>query len=386
MPSRSDDRACVVRGLVLHGYPDAEAAALAIHLCDYDDSTRKGAAWLYKDVDRLIAKERARPENQNIVPTPSRLVAPRPAQPLPDTPRTSRARKDRPQTIDAAGLLALYSANADADGVLRWDRAQAATAAKTSIPNLDRLERTVKADGAMARAGRGRGGSVIVLFNAINITRVPSATSQPAAAADAEPANAPADDDSIRSEHPNAVNTASRARTRRKEHTAPIVPSDLGPLRHASTPVIHEPLTVTPVEVDEWAQERIGPLPRRRRIADRPPAEQLQALKAQLGKVRARKRRQKRLGVDVFSLAGLERAAATLRAQIAELETTPRPSDLSPISETPPDAVQLAIDDAETVGPSAACVPPLPPEDSPYTAGYVTGMIARLRSRSVVTS
>lgn len=52
----SDARFRVIRDLVLHGYEDAQVAALALHFVDFGASTRKGITWLENDIARIIAK------------------------------------------------------------------------------------------------------------------------------------------------------------------------------------------------------------------------------------------------------------------------------------------------------------------------------------------
>ena len=97
------DRYIVARGLVMHGYPDEEAAALLWHYCEYDKSRAKGSAWLKTDIARVLGKVRA--EMPTIEPSLTRYRASAPAQ----TTSTHQAAKawaaDHAHARQAPGLL-----------------------------------------------------------------------------------------------------------------------------------------------------------------------------------------------------------------------------------------------------------------------------------------
>jgi hypothetical protein len=148
--STSDARAWVCKGLVLHGYPDAEIAALLLHCCDDGVSAKKGLTWLYADIARLIAKYRA--ERPDIRPTPTRALRDISLSTQPvvsQAQRKSRARKDRPSKLSADQLLAWYRTEAGPCGRLIGRRKDTAVELGISIPTLDRLDRELRTRGAI---------------------------------------------------------------------------------------------------------------------------------------------------------------------------------------------------------------------------------------------
>ena len=161
----SAQRYTVARGLIMHGYPDEEIAALLIHFCDYGKSTAKGSRWLYEDIARVLGKERANQPGITINPTVIRDA--KPAEPLPATPRASRARHDRPQRYTPATLFATYR---DTPALCEQARKQRAADLGISTATLDRLEKALRVLGLIEieRAGRGYSGRV-VLMGVINI-------------------------------------------------------------------------------------------------------------------------------------------------------------------------------------------------------------------------
>lgn len=171
----STPRAFVARGLVLHGYPDDEIRALLWHFCDYGTSAAKGTAWLECDIDRLIARERGL--QPNIKASASRMQftsspAARPKHgPL---ARKSRARKDRPTTLDADALLAWYTERASGDGWHLSTRRGDAGELHISTATLDRLDNKLESSGRISiETTKDRRGRVVRLAESgvINIAK-----------------------------------------------------------------------------------------------------------------------------------------------------------------------------------------------------------------------
>ena len=161
----SAQRYAVARGLIMHGYPDEEIAALLIHFCDYGKSTGKGSRWLYEDIARVLGKERAK--QPGVATNPTVIRDAKPAEPLPATPRASRARRDRPQRFTPATLFAHYRAT---PALCDQARKQRAADLGVSTATLDRLEKALRVLGLIEieRPGRGHAGRV-VLMGVINI-------------------------------------------------------------------------------------------------------------------------------------------------------------------------------------------------------------------------
>lgn len=152
-PSTSEARAFVCKGLMLHGYPDEEIAALLVHCCDFGASERKGADWLYKDIARLIVKYRA--ELRHITPTPTRSltgsasVRPQLSRATVQADHLIRSRKGRQSKLQADDLLAWYVAEAGTGGRHVRSRKSDAKALGISVPTLDRLDRQLRERGAI---------------------------------------------------------------------------------------------------------------------------------------------------------------------------------------------------------------------------------------------
>ena len=162
----SAQRYAVARGLIMHGYPDEEIAALLIHFCDYGKSTAKGSRWLYEDIARVLGKERAK--QPGIVTNPTVIRDAKPAEPLPTTPRKSRARRDRPQRYTPATLFASYR---DTPALCEQARKQRAADLGISTATLDRLEKALRVLGLIDIECQGRGHSGrVTLVGVINIT------------------------------------------------------------------------------------------------------------------------------------------------------------------------------------------------------------------------
>ncbi len=312
----SDDRACVCRGLVLHGYPDAEIAALLIHFCDYGASRRKGSRWLYQDITRLIAKERA--QQTHVTPSLSLLVTPRQPTPLPEV---EPQRKGRPRTIDADGYLVWLTANVDAGSVVLKTRRELAVELGISVPTVDRLEATLRARGEIERqTSKDRRRSWLTVLGTI---KSPAHPAQIAAAAASE----------VLSEPDRAIGT----RACEKKHTAP------------------EGL---PAAAEAWEQLPAVDLPKRARrtrpvLDSLPPLARLAELQDRLRAVRRCKRKAKWLQHD-SQVRALEWAGEKLRLQIEALT-----AELA-ASTPPPAGVQIALDAAPSVALSGAvCSSPL---------------------------
>ncbi|CAA9339448.1 MAG: hypothetical protein AVDCRST_MAG93-6566 [uncultured Chloroflexia bacterium] len=350
-------RAFVTRGLILHGYEDTPAAAILLHLDNFHGTSNKGTSELKADIARLIGKYRADPSLAHVVPTPIEIAAHKPAQPQPDIPRASRARKDRPQVIDADGLLALYSAHADEYDQISWTQTEAARRAGASRATITRLEDELRERRDISNRKRGRNGGCLLILNCINIPKA----NRPAPVLSAPPAPEPAAGvDTISNDvsaHSDAENEPPRAYVREGKHTAPAAPPPVPP----APPTWYAadgPLTARDTDAGDYAQVRIGPLPKRRPVADRPPDEQRAARVAQLAKVRTKAKRAKLAGMDHL-VPALRRAAANIGEQLAALDAGRPPA---PIGEQPTLAPgPLASPEAAPT--PAACVSPLPRPD-----------------------
>lgn len=142
-------RFTIARSLVMHGFPDDEAAALLLHFCD-DGGQRKGGRWLAGDVARCLAKVRAEvTPYQGIRPTTmSTKYQARLPQALPsNAPR----RKGRPVALAADQLLAFYRQHADTATHCMMSRADVAQALHISTGVLGRLERQLLERGELYR-------------------------------------------------------------------------------------------------------------------------------------------------------------------------------------------------------------------------------------------
>lgn len=140
------DRYIVARGLVMHGYPDDEAAALLSHYCEYDKSVVKSSAWVQADVERILGKVRA--EMPNIQPNPTRYQATAPARPLPTIERAKRGRR---VTLTPDKLLTFYQAEAGKGDMVMLTVAEVADQLGVSRPTVERCERVLKGRGAIER-------------------------------------------------------------------------------------------------------------------------------------------------------------------------------------------------------------------------------------------
>jgi hypothetical protein len=139
-------RYIVARGLVMHGYPDAEAAALLWHYCDYDKSNEKGSAWLQGDIERVLAKVRA--ELPDITPSPTRARAEQPAQAL---PQRERARRGRKVTLTPERLLAWYEGERSCGDTVLLSVGEVVRRLGVSRATVERCERALRERGAIER-------------------------------------------------------------------------------------------------------------------------------------------------------------------------------------------------------------------------------------------
>jgi hypothetical protein len=366
----------VADGLIRYfGYPDTALAAMLLHWGNFEHlggDSAKGTREIKEDIARVIGILRAEYPDAKV--TPIVAILHKPAKPAEETPRR---RKGRPRVINADGYLEWLEARIDANGTVMQTQREIAAEHGISVETVRRLERQLRVQNLIERRTYDhRRRSCVVVLGAVK-----NQTAQPEIAAVAVAAPAL----EVLSEPPRNMD----ARAQGEEHTAPaappVAPSAAGgvvPVPRAPAVVIHEPVVAMPVGADEWSQSAIGPLPRRQRVADRPPFERLQVLKAQLGKVRGKKRKAKRQGADWLA-PPLERAAADIQDRIAVLEAEIAAEVLSP----PPDATgdlaeQLTIDAAPVAGQGSGGVCSPPPADGvPRSAAggerplfYLTGL------------
>lgn len=139
-------RYMVAKGLVLHGYPDAEIAALLWHYCDYDKAATKGTGWLKADIQRIIPKVRA--ERPDITPSPTRARGEAKPQPIVEQ---KPARRGRKATLTPAALLKWYEGHRSCSDVIMLTVAEVAERLGVSRATVERCERTLRAEGHIER-------------------------------------------------------------------------------------------------------------------------------------------------------------------------------------------------------------------------------------------
>lgn len=341
LSSSSEDRAAVCRGLVMHGYPDEEIAAILIHLCDYGASAKKGSRWLYADITRLLGKERANQPDVKI--SASLLVTQRAAAPLPNVqPR----RKGRPQRLDPYGYLDWLAQNAAAGTVLKT-RKEIAAELTISVPTIDRLEARLRAEGQIERhTSKDRRCSWVTLLGTIK--------NDPVVATNVDVVNIAAPDPVIWVlSEPSHIEDA---RTGGREHTPPGAPDD----------------------DDHWIEPQYLPIdmPKRQRrkrprVEDLPLPLQVDELRSRLKSVRRAKSKAKWIGHG-SQVRALERQGELIRLQLEAAE-------VQLAAATPPPAgEQIGLDlvpgpafaDLPFVPTSGACVPPLPDVDRPQPSRW----------------
>ncbi len=177
VPDRSVRRYMVCKGLVRVGYPDDEIAAILQTLCNYGHSKEKGADWLKTDIASCITKSRDEwaQAGITITVTPSHGGLTQPAAPVDDTPRKSRARKDRPQRITTLDYYNDVCRLADAMGRINATRAEQAARYNVSVATIARIEHELTEQGFLKRhTARKRGATTSCLeVSRINITAAP---------------------------------------------------------------------------------------------------------------------------------------------------------------------------------------------------------------------
>ncbi len=181
---RSLRRFWVCKGLAGVGYPDDEIAAILEELCDYGHTAEKGADWLREDITRCIAESRKQwaDEGRVITITPSHGGLTQPAAPINDTPRKSRARKDRPQRITTLAYYEDVCRLADAMQCVNATRAEQAARYSVSIATIARIEHELTQQGLLKRHTiRKHGGTTSHLqVSRINIAAAPAPIAEPA--------------------------------------------------------------------------------------------------------------------------------------------------------------------------------------------------------------
>lgn len=146
----STPRAWVVQGLVLHGYPNEEIAALAMCLCP---AVHKNTSWLLKDICELIGTYRGKHTHIQIRPTvPGRGYQAKLPSPIPaDTPRP----RHRPAQLTTEVYLAWLEIQADGASGVMIKRAEAASELGVSEQLIGRLERKMRDAGLCHRRTHG---------------------------------------------------------------------------------------------------------------------------------------------------------------------------------------------------------------------------------------
>ncbi|MBX0329363.1 hypothetical protein K2Z83_16965 [Oscillochloris sp. ZM17-4] len=144
---RSLTRAVVIKGLVMHGYPDEEIVVIAEHILDWGHREEKGAAWFLTDVCRLIAKYRAELPAIAINATVLRKAT----RPRKGEKRARSARQPKKKCRNADELLAYYREHRDAGALVFRSRQEVAGELGISLPTLDRYERQLRERRAIMR-------------------------------------------------------------------------------------------------------------------------------------------------------------------------------------------------------------------------------------------
>lgn len=164
----SAQRWAIAKGLIIHGYPNEELAALLIHFTNYDKSAHKGSDWLYTDIARVISKLRA--IYTQIAPVPSTLVLAAAPSALPQTPRRSRGRQRK---LDSGAYLAWLQDQVVANATVLMSQQDIATALHTSASTIQRLECQLRTAGKIERrVSKDRRLSFVVLLGGIT-NRIP---------------------------------------------------------------------------------------------------------------------------------------------------------------------------------------------------------------------
>ncbi|HNP70473.1 MAG TPA: DNA-primase RepB domain-containing protein [Kouleothrix sp.] len=165
--SRSMNGYVLGNGFYLRGFPDDEIAAVMLHhYRKWGLEHDKGTAWCKADIGRALARMHA--AKPGIVQAPTRYHASAPVSPLVDAPAASRARADRPRTLDPLMLFHRYTADPALCALSRKPRA---VALGISTATLDRLDLALRGEGLITieQPGPGLPGRVLILGGVINI-------------------------------------------------------------------------------------------------------------------------------------------------------------------------------------------------------------------------
>lgn len=191
-------RYMVAKGLMLHGYPDAEIAALLWHYCDYDKAATKGTSWLKADIQRIIPKVRA--ERPDITPSPTRARGEARPQPIVEQKPAKRGRK---ATLTPAALLQWYEGQRSCSDVIMLTVAEVAERLGVSRATVERCERTLRAEGYIERRTfNRRQTSLVALLRPLTIPEAPAAApATPVQIADPRPLTIPAAGDAPPDDH-----------------------------------------------------------------------------------------------------------------------------------------------------------------------------------------
>ena len=230
----SSARYVVAQGLVLHGYPDDEIAALLWHCCDYGKLASKGEAWLKTDITRIIRKLRS--QYANIAINPTRRQASAAATP---SARNPPARRGRRVTLTPANLHRWYTQNQMCATAVILSVAEVAEQLKVSRATVERCERVLRTEGVIARRtfAHRQGSFVAVLVPYGEAAPTATAPHQPVAPATAdEHAEANPRPVIIPAQHYNEIEDAETGSLTIRERAEPAAePADLRPLTIAAT-------------------------------------------------------------------------------------------------------------------------------------------------------
>jgi hypothetical protein len=213
-------RYIVAKGLMLHGYPDDEIAALLWHYCEYDKLAKKGTAWLKADIQRIIGKVRA--ERPDIRASPTRARGEARPQPIPEQ---KPARRGRKTTLTPAALLQWYEGQRSCSDVIMLTVAEVAERLGVSRATVERCERTLRAEGHIERRTfNRRQTSLVALLRPLTIPEA-SAAAPVASAQVADPrpltivvaGDAPTDEQ-VKPDESRPVTTAPKTPPATRDH------------------------------------------------------------------------------------------------------------------------------------------------------------------------
>lgn len=175
-------RFIVAKGLALHGYPNAEIAALLWHYCDYGKLHAKGSAWLKGDIQRILGKVRA--QVSQITPSPTQARRTQPATGLPNVQPSRRGRKT---TLTPEALLAWYEEQRTCGDSVLLTVAEVAERLEVSRATVERCERTLREQGVIERRcfNRRQASLIVILRPLTNPESAPGDFGERATAAEA---------------------------------------------------------------------------------------------------------------------------------------------------------------------------------------------------------